>query len=536
LLRRILILLAALAACPAPTVRPPRLVVLLVVDQLPSWSFTARAPYLTHGLGRLLREGAYFPAARYPFAATYTAVGHSALATGAPPAVTGIIANEWWDRGEARVVEAVGDDGYPELAVNGWRGELDMSRPRVSPWRLRVPGIADALHDGTGGKGRSVGVSVKSRAAVLATGRRADLALWYDEVQRDFTTSTWYRKETPGWLAALAREHPIGPRLADDWVPLDARLLERIASVPDDAPGEAVNTLFGATFPHRPRALENPATALKNMPLGDTVTVEAALAAVDGEGLGKDDVPDYLVVSFSAHDYVGHTYGQESWEELDLLLRLDVAVGQLLDGLEARAGAGRVAVVLTSDHGAPRMIEAAHAGVRVHAPAVVAAADAATAPILGFPGAIDGDRDPTLYLSERARAAPAEVRERALDAAVAAVQRVPGIGYAFRSDRACASDEPRAAAVCRSIDPERSGELFFGPAPGSMIEDKEGDPIAHGSSNDEDALVPVIVWAAGVRAGRHEAEVSALQVAPTLAHLLRVKPPAAALEPPLPLD
>ena len=546
-MRSRVLLVTFLAACtqqaPAAVAKDttPRLVVLLVIDQWPTWSFLDREPLLHKGIGRLLHEGTVFPRARYPYASTYTAPGHAALSTGAPPSVTGVINNEWYDRDEGKPVESIADSGYLMLAVGGWRGELvDPSRPRISGWRLRVDGIGDVLKAATRGKARAVGVSLKNRAAIFATGRHADLAIWYDDGQRAFTTSSWYARELPGWLERIAHDQPIGPRLADDWVPLDAALLARAAHVPDDAPGEARNTTFGATFPHRALALSNPAESIKQAPLGDTVVVEAALAAVDGEELGKHDAPDYLAVSFSVHDYIGHEYGQESWEELDDLLRLDASIGALLDGLEARLGAGRVAVVLTSDHGAPRMPDAHPGTVRVDVANVARAAEAAMRPIVGPGSILDYDRDPTLYVTRRVRLLPPEVRERALDAAVAAIQKVPGIGYAARTDLVgpadgtCAGRPEAEAALCLAIDRERSGEIFFGPGPGSLILDREGDAISHGSANDDDRLVPVILWGPGVPAGRHETVVSTLQVAPTLARFLAIPPPPGAHEPPLP--
>jgi arylsulfatase A-like enzyme len=495
-------------------------------------------PLLTKGLGRLVREGAVFATARYPYAATYTAPGHAALGTGAPPSQSGIIANEWWDRESSASVESVTDAGYPLLAVGGWRGELETGW-RQSPFRLRVDGVADALRAATAGTGKAVGVSLKSRAAMFATGRHADMAIWYDPQQRAFTTSTWYARELPGWLALLAREHPIGPRLADDWQALDPALLARETGLPDDAPGEASGIGFGKTFPHRPLELPDPAESIKTTPLGNTVVVEAALAAVDGLGLGRDDVPDYLAVSFSATDYVGHAFGQESWESLDMLLRLDGDVATLLAGLEERAGAGRVAVVLSSDHGAPRMPEQHPGTLRVDPADVARAADRAIAGVAGAgtPWVVYG-RDPTLYLAARFRALDAGVRERALDAAVAAAKAVPGIGYAVRTDQVQGNCDGRAdpeALYCRALDGERSGEILFGPAPGGLIFDKERDAISHGSTNDDDRTVPVVVWGAGVSPGRHDEVVSALQVAPTLARLLGVPPPARAQAQALPI-
>jgi hypothetical protein len=535
------VLLVALGCGRAPLAAQapggPRLVVLIVIDQLPSWSFAGREQLLDRGLGRLLREGTVFPQARYPFAATFTAPGHAALGTGAPPAVTGIIANEWWDRGEQRPVDSTDDSGYPLLVVNGWPGEL--AAARASPWRLRVDGIGDALRAASHGAGRAVGVSLKGRAAMFATGRHADLAVWYDDSQRAFTTSSWYRARLPEWLVRLAHEHPIAPRLLDDWEPLDPALLARATGLPDDAPGEGGGSPFGATFPHRPRLTTDAAATLKLTPLGATVVREAALAAVDGEGLGRGAAPDLLVVSFSSYDYVAHSFGQESWEALDTLLRLDREIAELVDGLEARVGAGRVAVVVTSDHGAVRMVErsraAGRAATRVDVADVRRAAEQALASILGPGPWLAFWREPTLYLAPRFAARSADERDRALDAAVAAVARVDGIGYAVRKDRVAGSCADAEGSLCRALDVERSGEILFGPRPDSMILDKDQDPIAHGSANDDDTTVPIIVWGPGIAPARIASTVSTLQVAATLAELLGVPPPAAATAPPLPV-
>jgi predicted AlkP superfamily pyrophosphatase or phosphodiesterase len=548
--RSLLAGLLALAACSvsnsnagggAASGGRPRIVALIVIDQLPSWVFAEREALFTHGLARLLKEGTVYPQVRYPYAATFTGPGHAALATGAPPSVTGIVSNEWWERAERTYVESVTDEGYPMLVVGGWPGELATGRPRAAPTRMRVLGLADALHAGTSGKGKAVGVSLKNRAAILALGRGADLAAWYDEGQRAFTTSAWYARTAPPWLIALARDHAIGPRLAEPWVPLDAARLARATTIPDDAPGEAINTTFGAAFPHLPLALGDPSSAIKLSPLGATVVTEAALAAAAAEHLGEDDTPDLLVVSYSSYDYVGHAYGQESWEAIDTLLRLDREIGDLVAGLEARAGAGRVAVLVTSDHGGPRMPERnlGDHPVRVEIADVRAAVERAVEPIAGRGPWLEAWREPSLWFDPRFRRLPADVRERALDAAAEAARGVEGIGWAVRTDKLsprvqdCDARPPADAMLCRSIDPERSGDLLFFPRRGSLIRDKEGDSIAHGSPTDEDTTVPAVLWGPGIAAGRHEALVSALQIAPTLARLLGVPPPAAATAPPL---
>jgi hypothetical protein len=158
-----------------------------------------------------------------------------------------------------------------------------------------------------------------------------------------FTTSRYYGERLPGWLRDLAREHAIEPRLATyAWTPRDAARLARETGLPDRSPAEPGKYGLGPVFPHLPREAKLPAAALVATPLGDEVLLEAALAALDGESLGRDEVPDLLCVRFSSHDHIGHGWGLESWESTDQFARLDAVVARLLDALDALdAAAGR---------------------------------------------------------------------------------------------------------------------------------------------------------------------------------------------------
>jgi predicted AlkP superfamily pyrophosphatase or phosphodiesterase len=532
------LLLAACAGSPRagrPRAEPPRLVVLIVVDQLPSWSFTGRARHMRHGIGRLLREGAFWPEAAFPYASTNTAPGHAALSTGAPPSTTGILANVWFDREANAQRESIEDHDRPLLRIPGSAGT-----PRVedgaSPRKLRVDTVGDVLMRERPGA-KVVGVALKDRGAILSAGRHPTIAIWYDSAQIAFTTSTWFAAEPPPWLVALANDHPIAPRLDEPW-DLDEAARARVREIsggPDDGPGEASVDGLGIQFPHRMDTTGRGATALVATPFGNEIVVEAALAAVDGERLGADDVPDLLAISFSATDYVGHYWGQESWEAVDMLLRLDAQLEQLFAGLDARVGAGRWAAVLTSDHGVTRTIERSGRGRRVPPAEIEAAAERAAASVAGEGDWISAGRDPAIYLSSAARALPDDELDAVVAAVTSALLAIDGIGYAYPSHRACDAKEPIAALVCSAIDRERSGEIFFGPGEGSVIMRPPFEATAHGSANDEDRLVPVIVLAPGVAPGRRDERISTLRVAPTLAALLGVAPPPAAREPALDL-
>jgi len=537
--RAVVALVAAAAACagaetrPSPGVERPRLVVLVVVDQLPLWAFEKRLSRLPAdgGFHRILSRAVYFPNAHLPYAATSTSTGHAALVSGAPPVVTGIIGNKWYDRDARAEIEVVEDARYPLLAQTGGEGHL----AGASPARLEVESVGDALLRATHGRGRAVSVSLKSRAAVLMGGQHPTRAVWYEKSPPMFTTSRYYGERLPGWVQDLAREHPIAPRLATyRWTPRDAAALARETGLPDRSPAEPGKYGLGPDFPHVPHEAKVPAEALVATPLGDQLVLEAALAAIDGEALGRDEVPDLLCVSFSSHDHIGHGWGLESWESTEQFALLDGVIARLLDGLDARVGRGRWALVFATDHGGtpvPEHTGGAHVDPdRFMAPLVAAAREAAG------PGTwISFVHEQWVYLSPEALALPEIKRSALLDALVAVLKKQPGVAVAFRTDSVRGACDRRAgveALACRAAH-ARAGEIFWAPPPGSVAMKPPWDATNHISPNPADRAVPLAVIAPGRARHTVRREVSTLQVAPTLARLLGVPPPHAAAAPDL---
>lgn len=495
---------------PPPASAPkPRLVVLLVIDQLPAWAFEHKRGALAGGFDRLLREGDWHTGV-HPSAATLTASGHALLGTGEPVSVTGIVGNEWWDRPANRVVRA----GEDEAGV-------------VGPRWLAVPGIGDSLA-AAGRGGKAVGVALKNRAAVLPLGRTGQ-ALHYDA-----KTAAWRSTAPAPWLDAYAASHPITPRLKQAWTPLDPERLAKLSGVADAAPGEIGEKGFGPTFPHAHLATKQPADAVYSTPLGNELTLELALAAIDGEQLGRDDVPDYLSISLSPHDYVGHGWGHESWEAWDLLLRLDAQLAEFLTALDAKVGADRWAMVVTSDHGASPM-PATHGGGAITKESIKDAANRAAITQLGAGDWIAYANYPTVYLSAAALARSPQDRHRALIKISYALRAYPGIArVGFTSDVAgdCARRTGDDRALCLGLHAERSGEVYFLPKP-YWIFDEEHERLAtaHGSLHAYDREVPVIVLPPGRQAHAARAKPSGTsipmtRIAPLLASYLGVTPPA----------
>ena len=544
--RGLAVLIALSAACshsaPTPTPRTtsaarPRLVVLIVIDQWPTWIFQQQRALFGGGIGRLLREGAIVDAAELPYANTFTAPGHATLGTGAVPRDNGIVGNYWYRRSEGRDRPAEYDLAAQPLIVGPPLGGVELSPDDgASGKALHVDGVADALRAGTAGKGMSIAISYKSRAACFVAGRKPDLAIWYEPGAGGMTTSAAYASEAPVWLRELAKNAPASRYYDATWDARDPALLARETRVPDNAAGEDSNHGLGAVFPHKLAGNPKVAFAIQETPFADELVAGVAAAALDATEIGRDEVPDFLAVSFSAHDLVGHSWGQESWEELDLTLRLDGLIGELLAALDAKVGVGKWAVVLTSDHGATPLVERAKSPAprRISYKEIEAAAQRAIEVVTGAPGPwVIKLISNNLYLTPKFAELPGDVRQRALDEAGAAISKVPSMGGAQRTDLApadCGGDRDIDRAVCKAIVPGEAGDIYVYPQAGSVLtESKFG--TGHDAPNDDNRRVPVIVMAPGL-APRHDVG-NTLQVAPTLAALLGVAPPVTATAPPL---
>ena len=322
---------AATAAVPDGT---PRLVLIIVVDQMRGDYLERFRPLLNHGLARLLREGIVFPDAHHFHAATETAPGHATLSTGAFPKRHGIVANSWFDRERGDDVYCCGDPDHG-----------------VSPRNLLVPALGDLLK-AVYPEAKVYAASAKDRAAILMGGHHADGAWWYSRSTGGFVTSTYYGDEEsqPGWVEAFNDEDRLGNHFANAWNPL---LPLEETSAYDIEPldrGPVVDT-----FPHAVGGFTVERDAfygdVYRSPFVDDYLGDFAEVLIDAEDVGADEVPDLLAVSFSALDTVGHGYGPDAPETLDTILRLDRSIGELLDVVDERIGMENTVVAFSGDHG-----------------------------------------------------------------------------------------------------------------------------------------------------------------------------------------
>nr|MBA2541695.1 alkaline phosphatase family protein [Deltaproteobacteria bacterium] len=439
----------------------------------------------------------------------------------------------WYRRSEKREREAEYDADAPVFAVGPAHAGILAVDDNGSAKAMRVAGLADALRTATGGKARSVAISLKARGAVFVAGKQPDLAIWYEPAAGGMTTSRAYAPEAPGWLVELASTRSASRFYRSTWNPLDANLLAKTTQIADAAPGEGAFHGLDAAFPHDLAATEAPTRAIIHTTFGDDIVFDAVYGALDNMDLGKDATPDLLAISFGAHDYAGHLWGPDSWEVLDLTMRLDLALGKLFTTLDERVGAGQWAAVLTSDHGATPIVDRGKpGGRRIPTAEIAKAIDGALAPYGTGPFFLK-------FSSSNVYLGPAfdmvTHRDAALRAAADALATLPNIAAAAPSAKLAGNCEARRGleqAMCFAIVDGEAGELFVVPVAGSLISDYMSG-THHDAPFDDNRRVPILVLAPGVAPGDRSAHGTLLQVAPTVAALLRIPPPPAANAPAL---
>jgi hypothetical protein len=501
---------ATVATGPEPTAsgsaesEAPRLILFVAVDQ-GRYDYLPRfASDFTGGLKTLMEEGAVFTNARLDHYPSVTAVGHSAMLTGAPPSISGIIGNDWYDRAEKRNLTSVEDPETQRLGA----GEATGS----SPHRLRVSTVGDELkmaHPGS----RVVTLSFKDRSAVLMGGRMADLALWWDSASGAFVTSTWYGAALPDWVGAFNAARP-----ADAWLGKEWRAVSE-----DGTTGTLLKTLPATAGPEYYASLYDSA-------FGNDLLVSLAERALESEGLGTRDTTDILALSFSCNDQVGHGNGPHSAEVHAITVGTDRALERLLEVVDRQVGLDRTLVVLTADHGvAPvpeQMQEWRMPGGRFSRRALEVAARAALEEAFGPGEWLEGRAGSALYLNRDL------IGEKGIDAAVmervlaSAIEHLSPIWRAYTRTQLLEGRvpaDPWSRRVLLSFDRERSGDVEVLLEP-YWIASASG--TTHGTPFSYDTHIPLILMGPGIQTGRYHGNARLNDLAPTLATLLGIETPS----------
>lgn len=327
----------------------PKLVVGIVVDQM-RYDYLTRFEYRfgEGGFKRMMNEGFNCKNNHFNYVPTYTGPGHASIFTGTTPKYHGVISNNWYDKDIKQAVYCAGDDSVASVGTEDVSGQM-------SPHRMKTTSFADENRLFTQMRGKSIGISLKDRGAILPAGHSANAAYWFQgKLEGKFITSTYYMAELPNWVKAYNNGGSVA-KYMKEW-----NTLYDIKTYTES--GNDVNDFESgfrgketASFPYDLKALsmENGGfDILKTTPYGNSIVTDFAIAAIDGEGLGKDNITDVLTVSYSSTDYVGHNFGANSKEIQDTYLRLDQDLKRLFEALDTKVGKGEYTVFLTADHGA----------------------------------------------------------------------------------------------------------------------------------------------------------------------------------------
>jgi predicted AlkP superfamily pyrophosphatase or phosphodiesterase len=506
---------------------PPRLLVVVAVDQMRSDYLDVFAEDYVGGFARLRKNGAVFTDAHQDHAITSTSPGHTSISTGVFPSRHGVVANEFFHRGENREVGAVADESITLVGA-----ELDEGS---SPFRMLRSGLSDWLKDAHSGS-KIVSVSIKDRSAILLGGRSADAAYWLDLSTGRFVTSEYYLETLPAWVETFNASDALTKyqgtrwsRVADDstydelpWPELANRDPDQYASLPRELGerGEPLNRRFFLR--------------LRGSPFADLETLNFAREMIVNERLGEDDDPDILFIGLSASDYIGHRAGPYSDQTHDQFLRLDGYLGDFLDYLDQQVGADNYVFGLSADHGAAPVPELSRdigldAG-RVHPdtlmelirPVVeesVASGEIPSMPELDFTTGpflvFHGDRpESSALMALRGR-----VAERLLTH--------PAVAAAYPYDALLSGDiaDPEFEALfARSFHPERAPDVTVRFRENYILRESQTG-TSHGSPYRYDRHVPIVFLGAGIEPGRYTDRIRTVDIAPTLAAMLEIAAP-----------
>jgi len=517
----------ALKAAPKTAIVParPKLVVVIVVDQMRADYIEKFRKQWTGGFKRLLGQGAWFSEAAYPYAATETCVGHATISTGSVPASHGIVANAWWDRNSQKIVTCTTD---PRAKNSGYAGTK--TKDGDSAWRLRVPAFADELRFQTGAATRVVTFSLKARASIMLGGHKADAATWVDNA--GLVTSNVFG--TLPFIEEFAKAHPIRQDYGKTWT---LSLANNEYLYDEKAVGAVAPSGWDLAFPHplRGKGTDNEPDdefygQWATSPFADTYLTKLAETAVDQLGLGKSGGTDFLGVSYSSPDYIGHAFGPRSWEIQDTYIRLDKDLGELLSHLDAKVGSANYVVALSADHGVVPIPEdmlqtGADAGV-LHVPEVQQQIEETlakfnyTAPVVARIASSDIYFSAGVY--EKLKIDP-----QALNAVLDAIRTVPGVADVYRAEDLAdrpATKSPIRSAEAASYFPGRSGDLLIVPKPYWLISSGPAGKArdygtGHGTPYYYDQRVPILFMGWGIQPGEYFGSASPADIAPTLAAL-----------------
>jgi predicted AlkP superfamily pyrophosphatase or phosphodiesterase len=508
----------------AQSLERPKLVIGIVVDQM-RWDYLYRYydRYTENGgFKRMLHNGFSCENTLIPYTPTVTGCGHASIYTGSVPALNGIVGNFWFDKELNRSVYCTEDKTVKTVGSSTEAGFM-------SPANMFTTSVCDELRLATNFRSKVIGVALKDRGSILPAGHSANGAYWYDSKTGDWITSTYYIKELPKWVSDFNAK-----KLVDQYYQQDWNTLYPINTYVQSSTDEKIHEskVFGSTkFPHELKQHKGKNYGILPVtPYGNTLTIEFAKAALLAEQLGTDHITDFLAVSFSSPDYVGHSFGPNSVEAEDVYLRFDKELGEFFDFLDAKVGKNEYLVFLSADHGAahvPQFLKENKIPAGSFSHSTIDTLNASLQKQFGKAKLISDMHNYQLYLNKQQIGSSNLNEEDVKNYIIKEVTRYKGVARAFDIE-----DLSRTTLNAKVKDmlangyfPDRCGDIQL-ILQAQWIEGFGSTGTTHGLWNPYDAHIPLVWYGWGIKAGKTNRETYMTDIAPTISAMLRIQMPS----------
>lgn len=498
----------------------PKLIIGIVVDQM-RWDYLYRytARYSANGFKRLISDGFSCENTFIPYIPSYTAPGHTCIYTGSVPAIHGIIGNSWYSRLLKREVYCTEDSSANSVGSTSEAGKM-------SPENLWTTTVTDELRLATNFHSKVIGIALKDRGAILPAGHAADAAYWFDNANGAFITSSYYMKNLPVWAKQFNDKKLPDQYLQQNWNTLYP-INTYTQSTGDEKIYESNFASGGTAFPHLTANIQKDKyNVLRSTPYGNTLTMEMAKAAIDGEKLGQTENTDFLAISFSSTDYIGHAFGPNSIETEDTYLRLDRDLASFLTYLDKKIGRGQYTIFLSADHGAAHIPAFAKEnkmpGGAVSETDIEAALNNSIEKMFKIKNAVEHITNYQVYLNHAIRDSDLpQVKKTIIEQLVA----FPAIANAIDLQQlSAATIQPDIKnMITNGYNQKLSGDIQFVFKPQYLEGSAKG--TTHGLWNPYDSHIPLLWHGWGIKKGKTNRETYMTDISATLSALLHIQMP-----------
>lgn len=535
----LLLSFASIAQAPksiqSSTSSKPKLIVGIVIDQM-RWDYINqfKAHFTSQqGFMRFVNEGASCNNNFIPYVPTVTACGHAAVYTGSTPAINGIAGNQWYDNYQQRTVYCVEDPSVVAVGVEG------SAAGKMSPVNVWTTTIGDEIKLANNFKSKVYGISIKDRGAIIPAGHSADGAFWYDSKSGNFISSSYYGKNLPKWVTEYNGQHRVDSLYTKGW---NLSLAKSVYEANCDSDINAYeSTPFGAEqkgFPYNlSQFIGKDYGKISSTPYGNNIVAEMAEKALVSEQLGKDDITDLLAISFSSPDYIGHSFGPNSWEILDSYIKLDAVIAQLFESLDKQVGKNNYTVFLTADHAVANIPDfskkhkipgglISESGIKKELGQMLLKQGLSDKLITAI-------NEYNIHFNHALMDSLGISQDKIVQLVRHFVELKPGVLQVVESRKAATAALPEQLRerIVNGYTPQRSGDLFIVTKSGYM--DGYATGTTHGTLYNNDAHIPLLWYGNGIKKGQVNSVNYMTDIAPTITTLLGIQMPSGAIGKPI---